>query len=487
MLKKHIAIALLPVVMSSTQADNNTYKKALETLKNAPANIKLEMSKAPKTFNFTSIFDSSKSSVSYTGQSFRQVLINDLYIAMTTARVRSFRGSEEDAFKWLDSYYSYNENNRSTAASIYNDSFFKLTAKDVSGKVADIDEGYFYGDIQSPGKNLVTKIAGVDNPLRRGKLYGLNNAAQSPTEQIKAWFEEFASNVASNGNVFEMPNGSLPKQVINMAKVTKDGRDLAQLTQKFLHGAVSYSQAARDYFSTDLGDNKGLNADNTAPSKQGVAYTAMEHHFDEGFGYFGAARNFLDYTDLQIRSKVSIDSDQNDFISIKKEMNLGASYLTGRMDLTAVDKDLDLSNEAMTALLKGRHLITAKPDGYKKYVRANAVVALGAWEKALAGVVIHYINETIKSFDVYGTDKYLFTNTAKYWSEMKGYALAFQFNPNGVMSDVDFDKMHSLMADSPVLPQAGSSALTAYKSSLLKARNILQKTYGFSDANVQGW
>ena len=487
MSKISIVLALLPMTVMSVQANNNAYKNALETLKKAPASIKSVMSTTPKTYNFTSIFDASKSSVSYTGQSFRQVLINDLYVSMTTAKVRSFKGTENDAIKWLDSYYSYNESNRSTSASVYGDSFFKIKAKNLSGKEADIDEGYFYGDIQSPGKNLVSKIAGVDNPLRRGKLFGLNTAAKAPKDQIILWFTEFSKNVATQGQVFEMPNGNLPAQVINMAKVTKDGRDLAQLTQKFLHGAVSYSQTARDYFATDLGPTKGLNADNSVPSKQGTSYTAMEHHYDEGFGYFGAARDFLNYTDLQIRNKVSIDTDQNDFVSIKKEMNLGVSYVTGRMDLTAIDKKMDLSNEVMTALLKGRHLITEKPEGYKKYVAANATVALGAWEKTIAGVVTHYINRTIKSLDVYGTTEYSFMNTAKFWSEMKGYGLAFQFNPNAIMTDINFDKMHALMADSPVLPQSGESAVKAYKANLLQARKILQTTYGFSSANVQGW
>jgi hypothetical protein len=485
--KIKVLLTLIPLSTQSVMADNNAYNNALKTIANAPAAIKSVMQSAPKTYNFTSTFDASKSSVSYTGQAFRQVLINDLYAAMTTAKVRSFKGSEEDAVKWLDSYYSYNESNRSTSASVYADSFFKIKAKDLNGNAADIDEGYFYGDIQSPGKNLVSKTAGEDNTLRRGKVFGLNTSAKTPKEQINLWFSEFSKNVSTNGEVFEMPNGNLAMQTVSKATVTKDGRDLAQLTQKFLHGAVSYSQAARDYFSTDLGPTKGLNADNSVPEKQGKSYTAMEHHFDEGFGYFGAARDYLSYTDLQIRTKVSRDSDKNDFISIKKEMNLGISYAAGRMDLTAVDQKLDLTNEAMTALLNGRHLITTKPTDYKKYVKANATIALGAWEKTIAGVVIHYINKTITSLDAYGTDKYLFTNTAKYWSEMKGYALAFQFNPHAIMTDTSFDTMHALMANSPVLPQTGATALTTYKADLLKARKILQNTYSFSEANVQGW
>lgn len=286
---------------------------------------------------------------------------------------------------------------------------------------------------------------------------------------------------------FTVPNGALKPQVVAKAGTMPDGRDLAQLTQKFLHGAVSYSQAARDYFSIDLGDSKGLNVDNSVPAKQGKPYTAMEHHFDEAFGYFGASRDYLSYTDIESRSKRSIDTDGNGFISLKAEKNMGISTNVSRFDMTAAAGNLDMSKDVMQAFLKGRHLVTQKPADYKKYVVAQARVALGTWEKTLAAVTIHYINSSVSMAQAYGTNQYLFSNFAKFWSEMKGFAFAFQFNPNAMMTDADFDQMHALMKDSPVVPHAEPAAVKAYMADLISARNILQATYGFNSTNVEQW
>jgi len=481
---KAILIALLSLTGINAQTSN--YSKAIETINKAPKLIKDVAASAPQTFNFNSQFDQTRSSVSYTGQSFRQVLINDIYVAMASSKIGSFQGTRQNAVLWLDSYLSYDEQNRSLPQTINADSFFSLRAKKLDGSSAEVDEGFFYSDIQSPGKNLVSKLAGVDNALRREKVIGVTGD-MTPKELLISWFNEFSMQAFDKNLVFTVPNGNLAPQVVTKAATMVDGRDLAQLTQKFLHGAVSYSQTARDYFSTDLGATKGLNADNTKPAKQGKFYTAMEHHFDEGFGYFGAARDYLSYSDEQIRKKVSYDSDLNGFISIKSEMNLGASTLAGRIDLTAIEQNTDFSNEAMSSMLKGRHLITMKPEDYKKYAVAYSVVALGAWEKSLAGIVIHYINKTLKSYNNYGTQKYLFTNFAKFWSEMKGYGFAFQFNPNGIMTDKDFDQMHALMGEKPVVPHSEVQKVNQYKNQLLKARNILQTTYDFSDENVKNW
>ena len=37
----------------------------------------------------------------------------------------------------------------------------------------------------------------------------------------------------------------------------------------------------------------------------------------------------------------------------------------------------------------------------------------------MAANSIHYINKTISEMDEYGTADYLFTNHAKYWSELR--------------------------------------------------------------------
>jgi hypothetical protein len=478
-------IALTGLSLAAFNIQATPYNDALQTLGNAPAPVAKVMNEAPASYEYNSQFVRT-SSVSYTGQTFRQILISDQKGAMSSIPRGTYTGTVSDAVDMLTSYYNYDENTGLSAVGVIDGfSEFNIRAKLLDGTRAEITEGFFFSDVQSPGKNLKDKVAGIDNPLRRGKLFG-TATAQTPDELIKKYFAEYAE-LAVNGKAFTAPNGALVDQTINLANVTESGIDYAQLTQKFLHGAVSYSQAARDYLATDLGATKGLNADNTKPAKQGASYTALEHHFDEAFGYFGFARDFSKYTDTQTRSAGSIDTNNDGFISLKKEMNLGLSANTARVDLTSKDGLVDLSSEAINAFLKGRELIVKKPAGYLPYVVAQARVGLGAWEKTIAAVVIHYINKTTSEFNEYGTIEYLFQDFAKYWSEMKGYAFAFQFNPTGMMSDADFDRMHALMGEVPVLPNAPQAQLDAYKAGLIEAREILRKTYNFSEINVQNW
>jgi len=68
-----------------------------------------------------------------------------------------------------------------------------------------------------------------------------------------------------------------------------NGRDMAEMVEKSVMGAVFMYQALNVYF----GDGK-MSVDNTTAVNIGTGeyYTAMEHHWDEAFGYFGVDLNF---------------------------------------------------------------------------------------------------------------------------------------------------------------------------------------------------
>jgi hypothetical protein len=68
-----------------------------------------------------------------------------------------------------------------------------------------------------------------------------------------------------------------------------NGRDMAEIVEKSVMGAVFMYQALNVYF----GDGK-MNVDNTTAVNTGASeyYTLMEHHWDEAFGYFGVDVNF---------------------------------------------------------------------------------------------------------------------------------------------------------------------------------------------------
>lgn len=480
-------VSLAVLALAATPlASANVYTQALETLNNAPAQIKSVTDAAPINYEFESRFTRS-SSVKYTGQVIRNILMEDIKDRMNGFKTGAYPGTAADAKKMLMSYYDYKAElpaDRNVVGSVSGNSEFLIKAKNINGEKMPLFE-FFYSEIDGTDKNLQGKIAGVDNPLRRGKLFGWKGA-NTPNELINLWFDAYAEN-AANGKPFTPPNGSLPVDPVDLASVTADGVDYAQLVQKFLYGAVAYSQAARDYLATDLGPDKGLNADNTVPQKAGVNYTALEHFWDEGFGYLGAARDALNYNDKDAKDKLSIDTDNDGMISLLTEKIVGSARNVPRIDDTAVDGDLNLSKEIMEAFLKGRQLITKRPTGYKTYVRAYAQVALTAWEKSFAGVTIHYINKTLKQYKAYGTKGYDFLSWAKFWGEMKGYALVFQFNPKALMSDTTFDQLHTLMADRPVLPHAPKAEVDAYVTKLEQVRDLIGKTYGFSQNNVLNW
>ena len=483
-----------------------SYPEAQAILKKAPENIQTLMKGAPNIYEFPSQFDK-KGSVSFTESTFTQVLISDLKSFMQSLKRGSYPGSAIDATTALNSYFKFKFDGAiESYGSINGKSRHRLRFKDVNGKRKAVSEGKTYNDIHIPGENLVDKIAGyLKNKELKGwntnNFYGLNlldidadgqkDFFVGPEDLIQAIFQTVADR-ASKGSSFTVPNGSLENQRIHSANVTKDGIDLNQIVNKLLHGSIIFSRASSYYLSTDLGPDQGLQGDNTKPYENSKNYTTLEHFWDKAFGYFGAARDFATYTDTEIAKKFSKDSDGDNKISVLREKNIGAAAInSARIDQIAAiygDGGLDLSGEAIRAFIIGRELISKKPPRYLEYVEAQAAIAIGTWEKTLAAVVIHYINSTLKIMQSYGTEEYLFTNHAKFWSEMKGYALAFQFNPTSQLS-MDkfmdkFEEFHLLVGDKPTLMTASPEVIDSYKKNLLRARNILKEAFGFSQVNT---
>ena len=78
--------------------------------------------------------------------------------------------------------------------------------------------------------------------------------------------------------------------------------------------------------------------------------------------------------------------------------------------------DIDLTAEAFDAFLAGRALIAeaggALDDTQLAELRAFRDTAVGAWEKAIAATVVHYINDTLADMASFGTDDYDFLDHA---------------------------------------------------------------------------
>lgn len=432
---------------------------------------------APETYTFDSRFQDAEdggpvSSVSYTGQTLRQVLIEDMkaYIGGLDESIEGDAGFDATTVEEaILSYYLFDSDTNGTNE--------LLLQTDPSREEST------YDDIAS-GKNLAEKIAGQDSG-------GAKDHKDWSTE-FKGWSDESVqaaggdiSNpdglvrafIATVGaNAIAQSNGDAERANLKVFQ-TASGQDLQQLIQKFLLGAVTFSQGADDYL------DEGLSADNSA-AEEGKTYTALEHAWDEGFGYFGAARDYLLQSDANIADGIQSDADGNGTISLTREYNFGASVNAAKRD-NGSTTGTDFTADAMTAFLEGRHLISTEGDS--ALIEAEAEKATLAWENAIAATVVHYINDTTADQEALGTDAYSFDDHAKHWSELKGFALGLQFNPRSPLSDADFETFHSLIGDAPVLADASEEEQKEYLKALGEARDLIAAAYDFESDDAEGW
>ena len=154
----------------------------------------------------------------------------------------------------------------------------------------------------------------------------------------------------------------------------------------------------------------------------------------------------------------------------------------------------DFAGEAFLAFVTGRAIISeadgALSEDELADLREQRDIAVQAWEKAIAASAVHYINECLQDIALFNSTvedeakSDLFHNYAKHWSELKGFALSFQFNRHSPMTDEQFAMLHEKIGITPVLYTAEPSNIAAYKAALLEARDILKAAYGFDDANM---
>ena len=416
--------------------------------------------------------------MAYTGQVFRQILIGDMksHLGGMTSRLNdgSWFPTPGDTRDELEFYLDFDGSTSGTV------NLYLTTDPPALQSV--------YNDISS-GANLNDKIAGNDATGQHQDwstaFVGIGAAGSTnPEALVRDWFDEIdAQAVAwSNGNVPTDPSGAPVPAVF----VTPEGVDLQQMLEKFLRGAISLSQGADDYLDSDI-DGKGLLSSHTEVV-EGKPYTALEHQWDEGFGYFGAARSYDTWTDDEIADNRAMDDDGDGAIDLKKEYSYGHSVNAAKRDRGAVVAT-DMTADAFDAFLAGRELLCDTAGAELTSAQRDELygyrdIAVTAWEEAIASTVIHYINDTLQDMGKMGTADYSFGTHAKHWSEMKGFALSFQFNPRSPVSASDFARVHQLMGDAPVLENASAAELDAYAADLIEAREILGTAYGFDADNL---
>ncbi len=435
----------------------------------------------PPHYVFDSRFEAG-SSVSYSGQVFRHALVLGLtrHMGALTGRIDSgeFVPATGDVLGELNFFYRFEsassgtlplgiETEPGTLQVTWDD---LSSDKDLQGKIAGQDE-------TGQHKDWSQGIVGWDG-------------SPSPDGLVQEWLgavDALASQRAE-GTIPMDPTGT----PIDRVFVSAEGLNYQQLTQKFLLGAVAFSQGVDDYLDDDI-DGKGLLSDNVEPDGDGAHYTALEHGWDEGFGYFGPARDYLDYSDDEIAAKAGRpdyasgyhDTDEDGVIDLRAEFNMGHALNAAKRDRGSV-APTDFSGDAMTAFLTGRTII-AGADGALSgdelaELRIQRDIVVQNWEMAIAATVVHYINDVIQDMNAFDTDDYSFASHAEHWSEMKGFALSFQFNRNSPLNPADFAALHQHLGGTPALP--GQESIDAYREALLDARTIVGDAYGFDAANL---
>lgn len=439
--------------------------------------------KAPDTYTFESKVEDGASSVSYGGQVARNALINELKSLIGSSSLEEVPDTEtsvDDAvLEKLTLVYEIGTSSPEGATyNLTSQNAYTLAAEETPVGISVTDDTLLqagYGDL-SDDKNLYGKMAGIDNPLSMDEFVGWTVTADSEDEKpdalVRSWFDAIAAQAADDGHTGKV-------------YVSDTGLDYQQLIQKFQLGAVSFSQTANDYLKAD----KGLLKQNTTGDKDGTKpYTALEHQWDEGFGYFGAARDYNDYTDAQLKDQKDNDTNGDGEIDLESEYTFAMAQYANKRDSSI--EGADYSKTIMDAFLAGRQIISdnvgedpVAGEGYHADLVELAEVIVGAWEEIFAANVIHYINATLEDMAAIDTEDYDFDAHAKHWSEMKGFALAQQFNPIAEIELSELKTLHNLLDEAPVL--AGGD-IEGYSDDLEEARTLLKDIYGF-EGDVTEW
>jgi len=183
------------------------------------------------------------------------------------------------------------------------------------------------------------------------------------------------------------------------------GIEITQILEKGIMGGVFYYQALA-YYLTD--DQIGATVDNSSVvSGEG---TAMEHHWDEAFGYLG----------------VPIDFPTN---------TTGIIYW-GKYSNT-VNAVLGTNNSLMTAFRTGRAAISNN-DMTTKFTQRDIIRT--TWEKVCAASVIHYYNEAMNNF----TDDAIRNHTL---SEALAFLRCLKYSPVKLITNLEIVQIEAMIGN----------------------------------------
>ena len=160
------------------------------------------------------------------------------------------------------------------------------TASALMGMFAHEEGGMdFVGEgLNASSKQIKSKTAATGDAIAQMQLYN----------SIDAWFTDYADNVAPAIAAGTMAISGTAGMVGNR-ELNAKGMEYDQIIVKSLIGALCLDQVVNGYLSdAKIGDA----VDNTTRvATEDNNSTAMEHHWDEGFGYIYGNSNSLSFSD----------------------------------------------------------------------------------------------------------------------------------------------------------------------------------------------
>jgi hypothetical protein len=283
-----------------------------------------------------------------------------------------------------------------------------------------------------------------------------------------------------------------------------NGYDYTQLISKFTMGAVFYNQAVDGYLDEKLNNSKKTN---DKAYKDGAAYSAKEHYWDEAFGYFGAPAHALtlDAKSLYGIAKkdpdyfAAADFNKDGVVDLKTEMVYAHAYYAAGFDKSGKTRYL---NNIVRAFYDGRALIhnaqgskldqgqMTQLNSYVKTIRLN-------WQQVIAEATFKYAGEVYKDIEklkiieeANGDVTKVYRAYAKHWGEMKGFAMALQVGGEDLGETAV--KLNRLTGYSPVLlgntqviarnaagefVQSSSVSMEEYQLHMMKVQLLLSERF----------
>ncbi|MBV6646032.1 MAG: DUF4856 domain-containing protein [Cyclobacteriaceae bacterium] len=240
-------------------------------------------------------------------------------------------------------------------------------------------------DLNTSGKQLESKTFSPDIAYYKDLFDQVASASAA---------EVASPTTASAGVAGRIERGTSGKFIL----VDEKGQEFTQLIEKGLMGSVFLYQIYNVYL-TDARIGDDLDNETLV---EGKSYTAVEHHWDEAFGYWGVPIDF---------PGTLADEDRR----------FWANYSYGRESL--IGSVTKLKN----AFLTGRTAIANDVNNIKKEQRD---ILYQEFELMVAATVIHYINDAVSDFN--GGDQ---GNLLHHLSEAHAFMRSLRLSPEKAISD----------------------------------------------------